>query len=183
MPGDTWETLFEVALDQHGFITGGDAERAGVNRKYLNDLKRRGVLEHTAYGLYRFPQVPVTHYTPFMEAVLWVGADAVLSHDAVLSLHGLAHANPSVIRVSTPRRVRKSDPPAAIKVIRRTIPDEDLTRYEGIPSTTVARALLDSRDLITRSRLLEAAHQARAEGLIPRRMFGDLLERLETADG
>ena len=183
MPGGTWEQLFEVALDQYGFITGGDAERAGVNRKYLNDLKRRGVLEHTAYGLYRFPQVPVTEYTPFMEAVLWVGADAVLSHDAVLSLHGLANANPSVIRVSTPRRVRKSDPPAAIKVIHRALPDEDLTRYEGIPSTTVARALLDCRDLIMRSRLLEAAHQAKAAGLIPRRMFGGLLEMLDAVDG
>lgn len=44
----TWERLFEVASDPYGFITGGDAERAGVNRKYRNDLKRRGVLEHPA---------------------------------------------------------------------------------------------------------------------------------------
>lgn len=52
---------------QHDSVLGvpgdGDAECAGVNRKYLNDLKRRGVLEHTAYGLYRSPQVPVNPMT------------------------------------------------------------------------------------------------------------------------
>jgi len=118
-----------------------------------------------------------------MEAVLWVGEDAVLSHDAVLSLHGLANANPSLIRVSTPRRVRRSDPPVAVEIIRRTVPDGDLTRYEGIPSTTVARALLDSRELIMRSRLVDAAHQARAEGLVRRRRFDDVLAQLEQAHG
>lgn len=183
MPGRRWEQLLEIATDQHGFVTNRDATTLGLPSSYLGTMKARGSIERVAHGLYHFPQVPVTAYTPFMEAVLWTGEGAVLSHDAVLSLHGLANANPSVIRVSTPRRVRKSTPPVAVKVIRRTIPDEDLTRYEGIPSTTVARALLDSCDLIMRSRLLDAAHEARAEGLVPRRRFEELLERLEQTDG
>lgn len=118
-----------------------------------------------------------------MEAVLWVGKGAVLSHDAVLSMHGLANANPSTIRVTTPRRVRRSDPPSSIKVIRGTLPDEDLTTYNGIPSTTVARALLDCRDLIMRSRLIEAAKEARDEGLVRRRDFDGLQTGLEGQHG
>lgn len=178
MPGETWEQLYEVAVGRYGFVTRADARTLGFDPQYLSVLAGRGVLEHTGTGLYRFPQVPVSEHTPYMEAVLWVGEGAVLSHDAVLSLLGLANANPSVIRVSTPKRVRKSDPPIPIEIIRRNLPAEDLTRYEGIPSTTVSRALLDSRQLIMRERLIEAAHEARAEGLIRRRDFDDLIDRL-----
>ncbi len=183
MPGRRWEQLLEIAMDQHGFVATRDAVELGLPSSYLGKIKARGTVERVAHGLYRFPQVPVTEYAPFMEAVLWVGEDAVLSHDAVLSLHGLANANPSVIRVSTPRRVRKSDPPVAVKIIRRSVPDEDLTRYQGIPSTTVARALVDSRDLIMRSRLIEAAHEAHDEGFIRRSKFDQLLHELENPHG
>lgn len=183
MPGTTWRRLHELALDQHGFVTTQDAHGAQVNPAYLRQMVERGTIEHVAYGLFRFPEVPVTERTPLMEAVLWVGQDAVLSHDAVLSLHGLAHANPSVIRVSTPRRVRRSNPPVPVEIIRRELPPEDLTRYQGIPSTTVERALLDSRGLIMPSRLIEAAREAQAEGLVRRRRLADLVEQLEQPDG
>lgn len=183
MPGTTWATLHERALERYGFITTDDAQCAGVDPTYLRLMAQRGTIEHVSYGLYRFPQVPVTEHTHLMEAVLWVGDGAVLSHDAVLSMHGLANANPSIIRITTHKRVRKAHPPSAIRVIRRVLPDEDLTTYDGIPSTTVARALLDSRDLIMRSRLIEAAHEARDDGLVRRRQFTPLVEELERTDG
>lgn len=183
MPGTTWTTLHERALDRYGFVTTDDAREEGVDPTYLRMMVQRGTIEHVGYGLYRFPQVPVNEHTHLMEAVLWVGEGAALSHDAVLSMHGLANANPSMIRVTTPRRVRKSSPPSPIKIVRRTLPDGDLTVYAGIPSTTVARALLDCRDLIMQSRLVEAAHEARGEGLVRRREFDALLAELEGGRG
>ena len=183
MPGTTWSTLHERAVERHGFVTTADADRAGIDPTYLRLMAQRGTIEHVSYGLYRFPQVPVTKHTHLMEAVLWAGDGAVLSHDAVLSMHELANANPSIIRITTPKRVRKDHPRSAIQVIQRVLPDEDLTTYNGIPSTTVARALLDSRDLIMRSRLIEAAYEARDEGLVRRREFATLLEKLESTDG
>lgn len=183
MPGAVWRRLHDRAVEQLGFVTTRDARAADVDPAYLRQMAERGTIQRVAYGLYRFQEVPVTEHTPFMEAVLWVGEDALLSHDAVLSLHGLANANPSVIRVSTPRRVRKSDPPGAVEIIRRTVPAQDVTRYEGIPSTTVARALVDSRSLIMRTRLIEAAHDARAKGLIRRQGFEDVLAKLEQPHG
>lgn len=184
MPGSTWEQLYEVALDKYGFVTRDDADACGVDPDYLSVLKGRDVLDHAGYGLYRFPQVPVTERTGYMEAVLWVGRDAALSHDAVLALHGLAFANPSVIRVVTPHRVRRTQqPPTALKIIRRAVPEQHLTRYFNIPSTTVARALLDCRNLIMRSRLVEAAYHARQEGLLQATELDDVLEELDHPDG
>lgn len=183
MPGTTWSILHERALDHYGYVTTEDAREEGIDPTYLRLMVRRRTIEHVGYGLYRFPQVPITEHTHLMEAVLWVGEGAVLSHDSVLSMHGLANANPSIIRVTTPRRVRRSRPPTPVKIIRRTLPDKDITIYDGIPSTTVARALLDCRELIMRSRLLEAAHEAHSEGLVRRRAFDALLAELEIGRG
>ena len=46
------------------------------------------------------------------------------------------------------------------------MPEEDLTDYEGLRSTTVARSLLDCRGQVMTERLLDAAKQAKAEGLL-----------------
>jgi predicted transcriptional regulator of viral defense system len=151
---------------------------------YLGVMKARGELERIGHGVYRFPQVPVTERTPFIEAVLWVGKEAALSHDAVLALHGLAFANPSVIRVVTPHRVRRKRPASTpVKIIRRALPAAELTQYFNIPSTTVARALVDCRSLIMPSRLLDAAKAARDEGLLRSAEYEELLNQLDLADG
>lgn len=56
--------------------------------------------------------------------------------------------------------------PQFIDLQEGAVPEEDLTVYEGLRSTTVARALLDCRGLVMTERLLDAAKQAKAEGLI-----------------
>jgi putative heme-binding domain-containing protein len=158
--------LWDEALSQYGYVTTADAARLGVPVVELAKLAGRGALEKVTRGLYRFPDVPRTPRGPFMEAVLWAGPDAVLSHDAVLALHELAFANPRTIRVTTPHRVRKVHPRADITVIRADIPAVDRTHYFGIPSVTVARALVDCRQMIMPSRLRDAAAEAHRLGLL-----------------
>jgi predicted transcriptional regulator of viral defense system len=53
-------------------------------------LSSRGQLERVAQGVYRFPQLPVTEYDPYMLAVLWTGVPAAcLSHDGSWYLSGV----------------------------------------------------------------------------------------------
>lgn len=158
--------LWDVAIDQYGFVTTGNADELDIPTVELRKLAQRGFLEHAGRGLYRFRALPPTGFDHYMEAVLWVGRDAVLSHDAVLALHDLAFANPTTIRVTTPHRVRKAAPRRDVAIIQASVPEEERTVYRGIPSTTVARAVLDSRPLIMASRLLEAADEARRNGLL-----------------
>jgi predicted transcriptional regulator of viral defense system len=166
VPGANWERLYGVALDQYGYVTSADARELGIDVVQLGIMHGRGQLEHLAYGVYRFPMVPSSERDSYMEAVLWVGHDAALSHDAVLALHGLGLANPRTIRVVTPHRVRRRHPRADITIIRDELPEADLTTYVRIPSTTIARALLDSRELVMPSRLRDAANRARELGLL-----------------
>lgn len=128
-----------------------------------------GALESVSYGLYRVAARP-TAYDQFAEALLRVGDGAYLRGDAVLALHELALVNPRRIRVGTGRRVRAALPDF-IDVRQEAVPAGDLTVYEGLRSTTVARALLDCRRYVMSERLIMAARDAKASGLLTGREY------------
>jgi hypothetical protein len=98
----------------------------------------------------------------------------------VLSLHDLALANPRKIRVAATRQVRAELPPT-IEARERHVDPRDLTVFEGIPTTTVARALLDARGLIMTDRLIEAAKEAMRRGLLLRREGEQVIGTLEAS--
>lgn len=182
MPAETYRRrLWEVALDRYGYITTADADELGVPAVELRKLAGRGMLDNVARGLYRFPDAPTTSRDAFMEAVLWVGPAAALSHDAVLALHDLASANPRTLRVLTPHRVRKTEPRSDVTILHGKLPATDLTAYFRIPSTTVARALMDCRDLVKTDRLLAAADEALRQGLLLPREREDVVQALRGA--
>ena len=56
--------------------------------------------------------------------------------------------------------------PDFVEVVRQQIDPADLTVYEGVPSTTVSRALIDCRDTIMQDRLLDAVTAAKKAGLL-----------------
>lgn len=96
-----------------------------------------------------------------------VGEDAFLTHDAVLALHGLGQVNPKKIRVATPHRIRHKTP-NFVEVHQRTLPADELEVFEAIPTTRVARAIIDSRGLVMPERLKEALAAAKLQGLVTR---------------
>lgn len=172
--------LRERALDQYGYVTTSDAADLAVPSVELRKLAARGGLEHVGYGLYRFEDIPPTGRDEFMEAVLRVGRDAYLTHDAVLAFHDLGLVNPKRMRVGTPHRVRGRLPGHA-EVVQQQLHASDLTVYERIPSTTVARALLDCRGIVMPERLVDAAEAAARQGLLRRREVSRVIAAVEMA--
>jgi predicted transcriptional regulator of viral defense system len=170
--------LRERALDQYGYVTTRDAADLGVPVVELRKISHWGGIEHINYGLYRFEDVPRTGHDQFLEAVLLVGPGAYLTHDAVLALLDLGLVNPRRTRVGTPKRVRKRLP-EHIEVLQRHLEPNEITLYEGIPSTTLFRALLDCRGLVMADRLAEAARQAASAGLLRREEVGPVLAEVE----
>lgn len=164
------QTVREIALDQYGYITTRDAADAGVPAVELRKLAARGALTNVAYGLYRLADARPTDYDQFAEALLRVGDGAYLRGDAVLAMHHLALVNPRRIRVGVPRRVRAALP-EFVDQREEEIPEGELTDYEGLRSTTVARALIDCRGQVMTERLLDAAKEAKAEGLLTGREY------------
>lgn len=150
--------LLALALDQRGFITPEDAETLGVDPAQLRVLAHRGQLERRGRGVYRFPEVPAGEEDEFLEAVLLVGRGAVVSHESALALLDLADVNPRTVHVTVPdgTRVRR-ELPKPVTIHRAPLPDDDVTRADGIPVVTVARAIRDGLAAGTDTRLLAQA--------------------------
>lgn len=154
----------EMALDHYGYVTTRDAVEAGVPAGELPKLAARGGLQNVAYGLYRVPEVPPTRYDQFAEALLRAGEGAYLHGESVLAVFGLADVNPRRIKVAVRRRARAKLP--AFVELTQVSGDVGTMLYEGLESQAVADALLECRGRIESERLLAAAKQARAEGLL-----------------
>jgi predicted transcriptional regulator of viral defense system len=166
-------------VEQHGYITDQDARRLGVPAADFDKLVATGWLTSICAGLYRLDGMPSSRRRSLAEAVLRVGPDAFLSHDAVLSLHELIEREPDRVRVATPHPRPSGGLPAQVEVLRRHVPAADLTSYQGIRSTTVVRALLDCRGLLGTDELIAAAEAAVRGGLLLRRERSAVIDALE----
>ena len=131
----------------------------------LPKLAARGALENVAYGLYRVPDVPPTDYDQFAEALLRAGQGAYLHGESVLALFGLADVNPRRIKVAVRRRARPTLPPF-VELTHVKDAGVRTTFYEGLEAQPVADAILECQGRIETERLIDAAKQARKDGLL-----------------
>lgn len=175
------ERLREIADENYGYVTTADLPPLGIPPVELRKLTNRGKLLHVRRGVYRFPDTHPTERDVFATALATVGPDAYLVADAVLALHGLAFVNPTKIRVATPRRVRHALPDF-VKLEQPGPVTGQLKIYEGLRTTTVARAILDSRGLVMRERLESALLDAREQGLINKKDFQVVRKALRAGD-
>lgn len=158
------EVVRDIALDNYGYVTTKAATEAGVPAVELPKLAARGGLENVAYGLYRVPDMPTHAFDQFAEALLRAGDGAFLHGESVLAMFGLADVNPRQVKIAVRRRARPQLPPFI--ELTRMKADVPTTRYEGLESQTVADAILECRGRIETERLMEAAKQARMQGLL-----------------
>ncbi|WP_417564527.1 type IV toxin-antitoxin system AbiEi family antitoxin domain-containing protein [Microbacterium sp.] len=140
------QDLWEIAASRNGVVTIAEAEDAGVPAVEVRKLAARGALRAYGQGVYTHRDVPTTPSTEPTIAVDLAGEGAFLQRESVLDLLGLGQFNPPKVRVGTRRRVRRTLPEWMVLENRRDVPDDDLTRYQGVPATTVRRALEDLRD-------------------------------------
>ncbi len=159
------EQLFEIALDQHGFITTADARELGIPAIELRKLAHRGKLRHISRGVYKFSNLVGLPDENYFRALLEVGPDAFLIQDSVLSFHGLASVNPRKIKIGNFNRVRRKVDPN-IQVIH--LPDSNLKieKRNGVRLTRLAKAILDSQKIVMSERLHEALIEGIEMGLI-----------------
>lgn len=94
----------------------------------------------------------------------------------MLALFGLADVNPRRIKVAVRGRARPTLP--AFVELTRTTGDVRTTCYHGLASQPVAAAILESCGRIETERLLDAAKQARAAGLLTKAEWQQVHERL-----
>jgi predicted transcriptional regulator of viral defense system len=159
MPGRIYNSLFDLATDQYGYVTAEQAVEMGVGKGRLPEMAARGVVERVNRGLYHFPAVPRTALDQYMEAVLWPHrARGVISHASALDLHDLCDVNPAHIDITLPAAYRATRvPPAVYRLHHRDLQPADITSHEGIPVVTPRRAILDGIEAHLRAGLIQQA--------------------------
>ena len=162
------QDLWEIAASRNGVVIVAEAEDAGVPAVEVRKLAARGALRRYGQGVYTHRDVPTTPFTEPTIAVALAGEGAFLHRESVLGLLGLGQFNPPKVRVGTRRRVRRTLPEWMELENRTDVPDEDLTHYEGIPATTVQRALKDMR-----SRMPPDRWEAVVDEALRRDMIGE----------
>lgn len=170
-----FDDIYELAVDNYGLITSPEAKSLGVAKSELNRWVGIGRLLKRGQGVYKLVRYVPTEYDRYAEAVALVGDGSFLFGEAVLAMHGLALANPGRISVGTTKRVRRELPEWVQPV---TVSGKTVTSYEGIPSQSLAEAILECRGMVMGERLKSAVEDARREGLITKDEFEHLRKEL-----
>ena len=157
---EVWNRLWDIAVDQYGYVTSADADALGLAHTVLGKMASRGTLERIAFGLYRFPQWPVSTNNSLMEAVLWTREPtAVLSHDTALDVLELCDVNPAKIHVTIPKQrpLRRAGTPGLYIIHRENLSDDQRGWWEQIPTVTADTAIRQAVNEGLRPTLVEQA--------------------------
>jgi predicted transcriptional regulator of viral defense system len=127
------DRLWEVAVDQHGYVTSDDARELGINVVELGKLSSRGQIERVGYGIYRFDKLPVTPFDAYVLAVLWAGGRGVLSHETAIDLYEFADVNPERIHLTVPVGYRPRRQGGDLYAVHhQNLEQAQVRRHEGI---------------------------------------------------
>jgi hypothetical protein len=153
--------LWEVAVDQHGYVTTADAARLGAAPVELSKLAARGALQRVSQGVYRFPQWPASANDHLMEAVLWTrDPTAALSHDTALDVLDLCDINPASLHLTVSDRaypIRRRLTPDGLVIHYEHLSDAQRGWWEQIPTVTAQTAIAQGISADVRPDLLRQA--------------------------
>jgi predicted transcriptional regulator of viral defense system len=170
------DQLYEIAEQQAGYFTAGQAESAGIDRSTLRHHARPGGrFERVRRGLYRLRHFPSSPHEHVVAAWLPLKATgAVVSHESALELYGLSDVIPSAVHVSVPRAKRGVRPRSGVRIhtIEGQLGTEALRTIDGVPVTSPERTLVDALEDGSPPEQIElAVRQAVDRGLTtPRRL-------------
>lgn len=181
MVGRIQKQLWEVAVDQYGYVTSKDAHRLGIKVVELGKLAFRHQLKKVGHGIYRFSQLPAHPLDAFMLATLWPNGHGVLSHDTALDLHALCDINPKKIHITVGgKRAPEREGGDLYVVHLDDLDNSQITRYEGIHIVGIATAIDQCiRSGVSLYLLTQALTTARERGAVTKSEHDELAASLQ----
>jgi predicted transcriptional regulator of viral defense system len=159
--------LYQIAEQQAGYFTVAQARQAGFSSSLLSYHLDAGRFERVKPRVYRFVQFPASRHEDLYVASLQAGPEAVISHDSALALYDLSDLLPDQVHVTIPRTASRRRP--GLRLHTNQLEPEDITRYEGLPVTTVLRTLADVTNAgLADEQVQQAIREALRRGLVTR---------------
>jgi len=141
MNAEKEKSLYKIAEDQGGYFSIAQANSIGIQRNQIYRAVDQGTIERVYHGVYRLVLFPANQFEEIYAAVVSMGNKAVVGYETALYVYGLSDIIPADIHLIMPRsssRRRKH-----VKMHTTKLDDEDITSYDGLRITTVARTIVD----------------------------------------
>jgi very-short-patch-repair endonuclease len=165
-----------LAGRQHGVVARLQLLRLGFSRREIDGLLARDFLHPVHRGVYAVGHTRLTVKGRWMAAVLACGSGAVLSHRSAVALWDLQPIPSGPVDVAVVARSRRSR--AGIRVHSvRTLHEDDRGEVDGIPVTSIHRALLDYAEIARPQQLRHAIEAGLRRELLDDGAFERLLGR------
>jgi very-short-patch-repair endonuclease len=144
----------------HGVAARFELLDAGVGRRAIEHRVESGRYLRIYEGVYAIGRADLTVYGRRRAIVLACGRRSVLSHRSAAGAWGLRPDGGTMWNV-TVRRASAVRPAAPVRVFRHpTLAEDEVTEVDGVPTTTVARTLLDLAAIVPAHHLRRAVERA-----------------------
>lgn len=179
------EVIQRISSTQYGVCSRRQLIEAGLSPAVVASRVDSGRLVTIYPGVYAVGRPVDSQRGRWMAAVLNCGPGAVLCRASAATLWGFGVDEPrtAVLRAFNRRKPTVSrtfgrDPDLRFTIHRtRLLPASETTVVEGIPTTTVARSLLDLASILSRGQLERYFDSAARMGLLDWAALADVLNR------
>ncbi len=166
--------IAELADRQHGVVARGQLRALGFSPRAIDGRLQQARLIAVHRAVYAVGHRLLTIEGRWMAAVLAGGDEARLTHRSAADLWGLTGLARPHADVTVPRRRR---PRSGIRFHESSLPSDEKDVVAGIPTSTVARTLLDLATVTGAVRLEQAMSRAERRALADSPSLVELLNR------
>lgn len=138
----------DVATRQAGAFSVEQAVACGLSRGQIAYARRHGLLRRVAPNVLMFAGTPLTDGIRHWAAFLQAGPSSVISHEAALRALGVLKV-PPVVTISVPAGTHPSVPGVRVHRVSDLVA-EHVTPVDGLPVTTLERAVVDTASVFRR---------------------------------
>jgi very-short-patch-repair endonuclease/predicted transcriptional regulator of viral defense system len=169
-------TLARLAAAQHGVVARRQLLATGIASSMIDRRVASGHLVPLHRGVFAVGHARLHRNGYWVAAVLAAGPGAVLSHRDAAALHGLRPPGDRArYEVTTTGRATSTP---KVRVHRTTtLGADDVTTAAGIPTTTVARTLVDLAGVVQAHQLAKALNEAEWQHRVDVRAIEQALAR------
>ncbi len=172
--------IAKLADRQHGVVARWQLLALGLSVRAIEPRIESGLLVRVYRGVYLVARTVLSPRGHLIAAVLSCGPCAVLSHRSALVLHGLLQSGTKIeVTVRGTGRVQRGK----LRIHTSSFDAEDLTIVDGIPVTSVARALLDGAAALNDDQILRAVEQSERLRLFDLRAVERVMARRAAVPG
>ena len=174
--------IMELARSQHGVVTRRQLLELGVDPRAISRRARSGQWSRLFRGTYVVGPIAPPRARE-MAAALACGPNALISHRSAAGLWNVFPAPPASDPVDVTVVGRRSQVSAIQAWGAVSLADDERTRVDGIPVTSIGRTLVDFAAVAPMSDLEGAVARAEREGLITPPALDALLARYRRRPG